>query len=211
MTQNRKQVVLAPIPDVPRSAPSIFAPAATGLTFAATLETANTTHGIGSTSSEHAASAKPGWLADIVMARNQDVFSPSPQSKGELLMSSPSMFAPAAAGLALQTWRYGIPNSRTNPRAVRSVAVARPRTALPGQTPPEQTLLERITGTVRPPTPQSATHAQPAIGNRSQSNANTPGPSLMATDQPRQRKKPATEAPRRAATSSDDPPQPKPQ
>jgi len=149
--------------------------------------------------SPRAESATPRWLTDVLTARKQSALQWISLADTEMPVAVPSMFAPAAAGMTLQTWRYGIPMSRTISRGVRSGAVARPRTAVPGQTPPEGGLLERITGIVPASTPQSITRA-PAAGNPSKPTTNAAGRSL---DQPSPRRKPATTPapPSRAVTT----------
>jgi hypothetical protein len=162
--------------------------------------------GIASTPSAPAAPVRPWWLADIVKVGNQDALLQTASNNSE------PMFAPAAAGLMLQTWRYSIPSWRATQRSVRSGALARPRTALAGQTPPEASFLQRITGITPSSTAQSATHSPAATGNPSKPNASPAARSLTATDA-KKRSKPATTpgSPSQAATGSNSAPPVSPQ
>jgi uncharacterized caspase-like protein len=212
MAKNHSSSVQAPAPDVLPSAAPMFAPTAVGSTFMALLQTANTMEGIASTSSAPAAPVRPWWLTDIVKVGNRDALLQTPLNNSEPPVANPSMFAPAAAGLMLQTWRYGIPSWRAAQRTARLGGGARPRTALAGQTPPEASFLQRITGITPSPTAQSATHSPAATGNPSKPNASPAARSLTATDA-KKRSKPATTpgSPSQAATGSNSAPPVSPQ
>jgi hypothetical protein len=67
----------------------------------------------GSTSLARTASTPPAWLTDVLTTRNPHISPELPIVDSEVLKSAPSMFASASAGLTFQTWRYGLPSSRT--------------------------------------------------------------------------------------------------
>ncbi len=151
--------------------------------------------------SPRAESATPGWLTDVLMARKQSALQWISLADTGVPVAVPLMFAPAAAGMTLQTWRYGIPSSRPNPQTARPVVRARPQTAAAGQTP---NLLQQLNGSVPSSTARSAAHVPAATGNPSKPTTNAAGRSLTAADQPSPRRKPVTTPapPSRAVTTS---------
>ena len=160
----------------------------------------------GSTSPRRTA---PTWLTDVLTARSPRISAGLPIVDSEVRMSAPSMFASASAGLTFQTWHYGIPPSRRTLRGsapfARSVALARPRSGLVGQTSSAAVLSRPPTGSIQRSTPRSAT------GSPSKPNPNSAEPSSMAADQAKPRKKPPTARPApstQAAQNPNEPPSP---
>jgi len=147
------------------------------------------------TSETRTALPLPAWLTDVLTNRSPRISPELPIVDSELLISAPSMFASASAGLTFQTWRYGIPSSLTTLRASApfAPALARPRGALVGQNSSAAILSPQPMGSMWS-TPRSATLTPAAIGRPSNPNVNGAEPSSTA-DQVKPRKKPSRTKP----------------
>jgi uncharacterized caspase-like protein len=139
-------------------------------------------------STSRAAAAVPGWLTDVVTARNVKV---TPMVDSDLRLSGPSMFASASAGLTFQTWRVGLPRSqRASLQPGRPASLPPSPARLPAQ--PIPISPSHATGSIPRSAPRSAAVTPAVGGSLSKPSADQPGSPSMAAAPVKPRKKPST-------------------